>query len=205
MCQPPGAAAAAGYRAPLPLTRQQRGRLPAQQHSALSSSLHPLPPAPAAPFPPPEQDIVAPLLHVTELRRHGVTLHMLLDSERQPIPDVPAVYFVRPTEAAVRRIVADAGAGLYDSFHLNFSTQLPRPLLEALAGGAVAGGGAARVARVFDQHAQFVGLEGGVFSLGLPEAYLHLNDPAAQDTQIEVGGVGVCGGLCVFEGRRAVS
>lgn len=41
------------------------------------------------------QDILAPLLHVNELRRHGVTLHMLLDAERQPIPDVPAVYFVQ--------------------------------------------------------------------------------------------------------------
>lgn len=41
------------------------------------------------------QDILAPLLHVNELRKHGVTLHMLLDAERQPIPDVPAVYFVQ--------------------------------------------------------------------------------------------------------------
>ncbi len=41
------------------------------------------------------QDILAPLLHVNELRRHGVTLHMLLDADRQPIPDVPAVYFVQ--------------------------------------------------------------------------------------------------------------
>lgn len=51
------------------------------------------------------QDILAPLLHVNELRRHGVTLHMLLDAERQPIPDVPAVYFVQ-VWAAVRGCLA---------------------------------------------------------------------------------------------------
>lgn len=49
---------------------------------------------------PPLQDILAPLLHVNALRRHGVTLHMLLDAERQPIPDVPAVYFVQVGPAA---------------------------------------------------------------------------------------------------------
>ncbi len=48
-------------------------------------------PAPSRPL----QDILAPLLHVNELRKHGVTLHMLLDAERQPIPDVPAIYFVQ--------------------------------------------------------------------------------------------------------------
>ena len=81
------------------------------------------------------QDILAPLLHVNELRKHGVTLHMLLDAERQPIPDVPAIYFVQPTEAAVARIVQDVARGLYDAFHLNFSTHIPRPLMEKLAAG----------------------------------------------------------------------
>jgi hypothetical protein len=83
----------------------------------------------------PPQDILAPLLHVNELRKHGVTLHMLLDAERQPIPDVPAIYFVQPSEAAVARIVQDVARGLYDAFHLNFSTHIPRPLMEKLAAG----------------------------------------------------------------------
>ena len=60
---------------------------------------------------------------------------MLLDAERQPIPDVPAIYFVQPSEAAVARIVQDVARGLYDTFHLNFSTHIPRPLMEKLAAG----------------------------------------------------------------------
>lgn len=48
------------------------------------------------------KEVLAPLLRVNELRRHGVTLHMLLDSERQPIPDVPAVYFVEPSETTIQ-------------------------------------------------------------------------------------------------------
>lgn len=53
-----------------------------------------------------------------ELRKHGVTLHMLLDTERQPIPDVPAVYYVQPSEAAVARIVQASGRGRFGGLKL---------------------------------------------------------------------------------------
>ncbi|KAL6783831.1 SLY1 [Auxenochlorella protothecoides x Auxenochlorella symbiontica] len=136
------------------------------------------------------QDVLAPLLRVKDLRRHGVTLHLPLDSNRQPIPDVPAVYFVAPSPHSTARIVADLAASLYDSYHLNFSTQLPRKELEALAEGAAREGSAARVARVHDQYLQYIALEAGLFSLGLPATYVDLNDPSAQDAQIQ-GAVGL--------------
>ena len=141
------------------------------------------------------KDILAPLLHVNELRRHGVTLHMLLDSDRQPIPDVPAIYFVQPSEATVDRIAADASRGLYDSLHLNFSTHVPRPLIERLASSVTTTGAAARIARVYDQHSQFISLEQGLFTLGLPLTYLQLNDPGARDSAIEAAVSGVVEGL----------
>lgn len=145
------------------------------------------------------KDILAPLLHVNELRKHGVTLHLMLDTERQPIPDVPAVYFVQPSEASVARIVEDVQRGLYDAFHLNFSTHIPRPLMEKLAAGVVAGNAAARVARVYDQHNRFLTLEPSLLTLGLPDTYLQLNDPAAQDSQIEAAVSAVVDGLfCVL-------
>ena len=45
---------------------------------------------------------------------------------------------------------------------------------------------AQQIAKVFDQHLAFIALEPSIFSLGMPNVYLELNDPAAQDTQIEV-------------------
>ena len=71
-----------------------------------------------------------------------------LQSERQPIPDVPAVYFVRGGEAAVDAVAADAAKGLYDAMHLNFAPGLPPPLLERLAGKLVSAGAAHRIAKV---------------------------------------------------------
>ncbi|GAB4817085.1 hypothetical protein N2152v2_004131 [Parachlorella kessleri] len=145
------------------------------------------------------KDVLAPLLHVNELRKHGVTLHLLLESERQAIPDVPAVYYVSASEATVQRIVRDVQRGLYDSFHINFATHISRPLLEALATGVVSTNSAARIARVYDQYNRFVSLESGIFSLGLPQTYVQLNDPKAQDTEIEAVVASVVEGLfCVL-------
>ncbi|GJN20421.1 hypothetical protein PR202_gb07797 [Eleusine coracana subsp. coracana] len=129
--------------------------------------------------------ILSPVLRVNDLRRHGVTLHLGIDRPRQAVPDAPAVYLVRPTLANADRIAADAAAGLYASFHLNFSTSLPRPLLERLAAACAASPAAVqRVARVADQYLDFVCLEEGLFSLAQPRAYVALNDPAAADADI---------------------
>ncbi|GLD71856.1 sec1 family domain-containing protein 1 [Lates japonicus] len=46
----------------------------------------------------------------------GITLHLLLHSDRDPIPDVPAVYFVMPTEENIDRICQ-----VFDQY-LNFIT-----------------------------------------------------------------------------------
>jgi sec1 family domain-containing protein 1 len=129
--------------------------------------------------------ILSPVLRVNDLRRHGVTLHLGIDRPRQAVPDAPAVYLVHPTPANADRIAADAAAGLYASFHLNFSTSLPRPLLELLAAACAASQAAAqRVARVADQYLDFICLEEGLFSLAQPHAYVALNDPAAADADI---------------------
>ena len=56
-----------------------------------------------------------------------------LHSNRPPLPDVPAVYFVSPTLTNIRRMAQDLEKGLYESFHLNFVEPLPRALLEELA------------------------------------------------------------------------
>lgn len=133
------------------------------------------------------KDIIAPLLRLNDLRKHGVTLHLMIENERQPIPDVPAVYFVQPTQSNIDRIVADATAGLYDTMYLNFTTSLPSKLVEQLAAGVVKAGALQRISKLYDQYLSFISLEPSLFSLGLPDSYLELNDPQARDYQIEVG------------------
>ncbi|KAG2499041.1 hypothetical protein HYH03_003226 [Edaphochlamys debaryana] len=141
------------------------------------------------------KDIIAPLLRLNDLRKHGVTLHLAMEAERQPIPDVPAVYLVQPTPANVERIVADAVANLYDSMYLNFTVSIPSKLVEQLAAGVVKGGCMSRVSKLYDQYLAFIALEPTLFSLGLPDAYLELNNPQARDYEIEAAVSGIVDGL----------
>ncbi|CAL5056651.1 unnamed protein product [Urochloa decumbens] len=129
--------------------------------------------------------LLSPLLRVADLRKHGVTLFFPIDKPRQRVPDAPAVYLLRPTQANADRVAADAAAALYASFHLNFSSALPRPLLDRLASAAAASGSAHRIARLADQYLDFVSLEDNLFSLAHPRSYVALNDPRAADADIE--------------------
>ncbi|KAK5774752.1 SEC1 family transport protein SLY1 [Gossypium arboreum] len=131
------------------------------------------------------QNILSPLIHVKDLRKHGVTLYFLIDKDRKPVHDVPAVYFVQPNNPNIQRIVADASRSLYDSFHLNFSSSIPRPLLEDLASGTLNSDAIHRISKVHDQYLEFVTLEDNLFSLSQKSTYVQLNDPSAGDKEIE--------------------
>eukprot|EP00163_Fabomonas_tropica_P021018 TRINITY_DN36970_c0_g1_i1.p1 TRINITY_DN36970_c0_g1~~TRINITY_DN36970_c0_g1_i1.p1 ORF type:complete len:480 (+),score=90.23 TRINITY_DN36970_c0_g1_i1:190-1629(+) len=131
------------------------------------------------------RDVLAPLMKVGDLRAQGVTLHMMLHSDRSPIPDVPAVYFCLPTDENIKRIADDCGKQLYDSFYLNFASTLSRPLLESLATACLQTDSTARISRVFDQHLNFVALEPTLFTLNIPKSYSMIYDTTASDTTIE--------------------
>ncbi|TXG51619.1 hypothetical protein EZV62_024143 [Acer yangbiense] len=120
-----------------------------------------------------------------DLRKHGVTLYFLIDKDRKPVHDVPAVYFVQASQQNVQRIIADASASLYDSFHLNFSSSIPRTLLEDLASGTLNSDSIQRISKVCDQYLEFVTLEDNLFSLAQKNSYVQLNDPKAGDREIE--------------------
>lgn len=100
------------------------------------------------------QDIISPLISVKELRELGVTLHVyvmswlseivfieffysLIHTDRDPIPEVPAVYFCAPTEENLGRISQDFQKGVYDSYHLNFISPISRQKLEDIASASL--------------------------------------------------------------------
>jgi hypothetical protein len=130
------------------------------------------------------RDIISPLLNVGALRAKGVTLHMLLHSEREAVPDAPAVYFVRPTEANLARIVDDCKKQLYRAVYLNFSTRVERPLLEKFAKDLLAGGCVGTVVRVVDQYLDVIALEPNLFTLNIPRSFEALNAKGTTELQM---------------------
>jgi hypothetical protein len=130
------------------------------------------------------QDILAPLLNVTELRKYGITLNMLITTEREPVPDVPAIYFVQPTRENIDRITRDCSANLYHSFFLNFSTSLSRDLLETLAQQTLQHNCSHKISKVFDQYSSFVALQEKVISLNMPQAYYTLHKQQSDEALV---------------------
>ncbi|KAI0066501.1 Sly1 vesicle trafficking sec1-like protein [Artomyces pyxidatus] len=153
------------------------------------------------------KDVLATVLRVQDLRDIGVTLHVQLHSSRPPLPDVPAIYFVSPTLANIRRIAEDLDKSLYESFHLNFSEPMSRSLLEELAASVARDGTGELVEEVrhqdvVDQYLSFIAPSASLYSLLPPppptpqlssqpgpstqsSSYAILNSPTSSEQQIE--------------------
>ncbi|KAJ3074874.1 Vesicle trafficking between the ER and Golgi [Podochytrium sp. JEL0797] len=131
------------------------------------------------------QDIISQLLKVNELRENGVTVHMPLFTDRQSIPDVPAVYFVQPTAENIQRIAEDLAKNLYESYYLNFTYTISRNLLEELAAAAIAANASVQIAQVYDQYLNYISLEERLFSLNFNDTYKTLNDAGSTDRAID--------------------
>ncbi|KAK7098909.1 sec1 family domain-containing protein 1-like [Littorina saxatilis] len=135
------------------------------------------------------QDIISPLLTVKELRDLGVTLHLNLHTDRDPIPDVPAIYFVLPTDDNIQRICRDFQNGLYESYYLNFISAISRQKLEDIASAAVQSGTVQQVSKVVDQYLNFISLEDDLFCLRHqdrePISYYAINRGDVKDSEME--------------------
>ncbi|CAO4369384.1 unnamed protein product [Caenorhabditis nigoni] len=135
------------------------------------------------------QDIISPLLPVKQLRDLGVTLHLLLGARREPLTDVPAVYFVSPTDENIDLMSEDLKKAMYDSFYCNFISPLARPRLESLASAAVHGGAVAQVQKVVDQYLNFISLEDDLFVLrryneNSTFSYFSMNSPGTSEVVV---------------------
>ena len=132
------------------------------------------------------RDILAPLFSVGELKKMGVTLHLMLHSKRERIRDVPVVYFVRPTTENLERILEDLKTSIYDRVFLNF-TSLPSDRLEWLAErvAALPIDPASVIMKVMDRHTDFVSLDKFLYSLNHKHSYASVFGRQLPDTMIQ--------------------
>lgn len=136
------------------------------------------------------QDIISPLISVKELREQGVTLFVQLHSDRDPIPEVPVVYFCSPTEENLGRIKQDFQKGVYDIYHLDFISPISRQKVEDLASAAIEANCVANIHKIYDQYVNFISLEEDMFIQRHQNSddvsYYAINKGDIQDTEMEV-------------------
>lgn len=128
--------------------------------------------------------IVSSVLRVNDLLKAGVTVHSLIQQTRAPLPDVPVVYFVSPTQENIDLIVQDLKEDKYSVFYVNFTSTLNRELLEDFAKQVSFTGKADRIKQVYDQYLDFIVTEPELFSLELPGSYSLLNNPSSTEEVI---------------------
>ena len=135
------------------------------------------------------QSILAPIFSVKELREMGVTLHITLHSERDPVPDVPAVYFCLPSQENLDRISRDLENGLYGRYFFNFISPISRQKLEDLASISLRTNSVAQIEKVYDQFVHFICLEPQMFTLRHQKdnnlSFYSLNQSNMTDTEME--------------------
>ena len=107
-----------------------------------------------------------------------------MHADREPVPDAPAVYFVRPNEANLKRIAEDCAKQLYRCVYINFVTRIERPLLEKFAQDLSTSGAVGSVAKVFDQYLDVIALEQSLFTLNIPNSFIAYNEPSLSEQQI---------------------
>jgi hypothetical protein len=129
---------------------------------------------------------------------------MQLHVDREAVPDAPAVYFVRPNEANIKRICEDCAKQvpynnmvisvisiippfwlqLYRTIHINFVTRVDRILMEKLAQDLVQANAVSLVSKIYDQYLDVIALEPFLFTLNIKNSFIAYNDPALNEQQI---------------------
>lgn len=132
------------------------------------------------------RDIISPLLNVQSLRSKGVTLHLLLFSEREQISDAPSVYFIKPTEQNIKRVLDDCSKRLYRSFYIHFITKIDRPLLEMFAKQLVLSNSVSLISKVYDQYLDLICLENNLFTLNIKNSFVSYNQSSLSESDIKL-------------------
>ncbi|KAF2211715.1 hypothetical protein CERZMDRAFT_121402 [Cercospora zeae-maydis SCOH1-5] len=132
------------------------------------------------------RDVISSVLRVPDLRSWGVTIHLNINGQRHPIPDVPVLYLVQPTAENIQRITQDLQKGLYSPAYINFLSSIPRPLLEDFATQTAEAGTSECISQVYDQYLNFIVSEPNLFSLGMgKETYWTMNSAQTSDEDID--------------------
>ncbi|CAN8067070.1 unnamed protein product [Agarophyton chilense] len=110
--------------------------------------------------------ILAAAVEVNKLVDEGITIVEMLDMRRQPLPRIPAIYFITPTAESVEQLAQEPSTQ-HKSFHLFFTGRIPDFLMDVIRRNSAL---LRKVKTFIELDVQFLALESRVFSLDRPAA-----------------------------------
>lgn len=134
--------------------------------------------------------ILAATVHLNELVNEGVSIIELLDIRREPLPSVPAVYFLTPTAETIE-LLSNESPSQYKSFRIFFTAHLTDFLLSVFKRKAKF---IRRVKCFVELDVRFLALESRVFSLDRPAASMpqtRSGDSSVESIREEVSAISV--------------
>lgn len=112
--------------------------------------------------------ILAAVIRINSLVDEGVTIVEMIDMRREPLPRIPAIYFLTPAPETIHHFVEESPAQ-YKAFHLFFTTCLPQFQMDLIRQNSQL---RRKVKSLVELNIQFLPLETRLFSLDRPAASL---------------------------------
>lgn len=129
--------------------------------------------------------VLAPLVHISDLRQHNIPLFLSLHSKREPLHSVTIIYLIQPTPENIHQIVQDCKNSLYDNFQINFLSPPSETDLNTLAQGVIEAKSLNKLHKIYEQYLNYIILEPQLFTLNGP-TFEVLNRSGVSDDQIEL-------------------
>jgi len=120
------------------------------------------------------KNVISSLFNVGNLRSYNVTLFLDLETKRDTIHNVAAIYLIKPCKESIDRVIEDLNGKLYDYFCINFISVCPQHLLEHLAIECGRYNNQERVIQVYEHYLNYFTVTPTLFTFSLPNAYLSL-------------------------------
>lgn len=120
------------------------------------------------------KSVMTSLLKVGNMRSYNVTLFLELETKREAIRDVAAIYIIKPCKESIDRIIEDLNGKLYDYVFVNFISPCPEALLEHFSIECGRYNNQDRVLQVYQHYLHYYSITPNMFSLQLPDAYVSL-------------------------------
>jgi hypothetical protein len=121
------------------------------------------------------KDIVQGIFDEESLRKHGVTMSLSIDSKRERVKNVTALYFISNDKENSKYINYDLKYMLYDEIYLNYISQVPRPTLQLILSPQLNRECLSCVKSVHDDIVDFVSLDYNFFTLNKKKSFVRLN------------------------------